>query len=99
MTTLFTATAANSFFFANLAVRANSLLDAEKAFEDYVVSMQSTADEEFEMALALYPDADRDDYAYGLVDKIAERDEDAHVSGYLGEIFTAVVMTSSGGNG
>ena len=93
--TTYTTTAGNVAFYMNLAVVASTPDEAETKFLTFIADSKAE-DEEYEMALAISPDAERAQYKYTLGEITALDDYDT-ITGY--QIGDAVVMTNSGANG
>jgi hypothetical protein len=103
--TLYTVTAANAYFWQNLAVRADSRQKAYDLFRAYLAEKSQQDGEEYEweagkaIADAVSEPTDRECYVYSVDYQGVEFVEDDEIQGYTGEIEQTVVMTNSGGNG
>ena len=101
MTTLYTVTAGNDYFWQNLAVWAETTEDAAVLFRAYLAAPEQQDEEEYEQTQGekLAPDerCDRKCYVYKFNDEDVE--ETDRISSYTGKIGTTVEMTDSGGNG
>ena len=107
MTELYTVTAANRFFYMNLAVRAKSREGAFEKFLQCVTDAKSHEAEAYELEqaqqLGVYSEGaielDPASYRYSVDFNNVALIEDGVIPGYLGEVGDEVVMTKSGGNG
>lgn len=104
MTSLYTVTAENSFFYANMAVIADSAETAEILFNGFCrKELRTSAKVEVQNArqVADKPSKiNKADYEYRFdAAAIKEHEADDTIARYFGDIGRDVVMTSSGANG